>query len=500
MEDLSVFLLEQGLEDYEESIRAKGVSTPSQMLRLTEADVELIIPNKPIHARKLAALVRGRRLSSSKFTVDMNSGSDSPGGGRRPSMRTPTPTAKEGLSPQVKKIISVRGEVARNNARKPNQVIKAETMTATIAAFDEMYASGERMSPQQALMLVDRHIRTPFDKRLVALCGVKCITTDDPMVAKPSFWVKIDSAKCKFSPAVASIFTGILAVEKIATFLKDAQEKQSSIQANLEFMKTKIPKQKRRSILQITGDALKKSSVKDEKREKEAEAFRSVIADAAMVMQERFRSTVEDWTAITKMQYDSDGLTAQIKEAIATLRGFNGMALVEGEMDGDLQMMLEEENRKVQASLEELQKRATGDWDMLKNIFNTIQGVAVHTFIRLAGNSTFRDMINDDEALQDACGYRIVVPYNAVPGANVLRVPIVKGAQISYVDVPVPDDAVPGQSVLVVPSSPEAAQKLDGSAEEGKSAASSSNFLSTTQIEDSGEAEELESVAGSEAL
>lgn len=94
MEDLTIFLLEQGLEDYEQAIRAKGVTTPSQMLRLTEADVELIIPNKPIHARKLAALVRGRRLSSSKFTVDMNSGSDSPSGGRRPSARTPTPSTK----------------------------------------------------------------------------------------------------------------------------------------------------------------------------------------------------------------------------------------------------------------------------------------------------------------------------------------------------------------------------------------------------------------------
>lgn len=66
-----------------------------------------------------------------------------------------------------------------------------------------MAQAGEKMSAHQALMLVDRHVRTPFDKRLVALCSIKCVATDDPIVTKPSFWTKVDHPKCKFSPVVA---------------------------------------------------------------------------------------------------------------------------------------------------------------------------------------------------------------------------------------------------------------------------------------------------------
>mmetsp|Transcript_7101 Transcript_7101/g.13197 ORF Transcript_7101/g.13197 Transcript_7101/m.13197 type:complete len:419 (-) Transcript_7101:198-1454(-) len=79
MESLSVLLVEQGLVEYEAEIRAKGISEPHHLLRLTPAVIEAIIPDKPIHQRKLAALSRGRNLNAATFSMEL-----APTGKQRP--------------------------------------------------------------------------------------------------------------------------------------------------------------------------------------------------------------------------------------------------------------------------------------------------------------------------------------------------------------------------------------------------------------------------------
>ena len=69
MEDLTALLIEQGLEDYEEILRRRDVTAPHHLMKLSSADVEEIIPGKPVHQRKLMALTRGKGLNANKFTV-----------------------------------------------------------------------------------------------------------------------------------------------------------------------------------------------------------------------------------------------------------------------------------------------------------------------------------------------------------------------------------------------------------------------------------------------
>jgi len=71
MDALSVLLTEQGLAEYEPELRAKGITEPHHLLRLTPAVIETLIPDKPIHQRKLAALSRGRNLNASTFSMDI---------------------------------------------------------------------------------------------------------------------------------------------------------------------------------------------------------------------------------------------------------------------------------------------------------------------------------------------------------------------------------------------------------------------------------------------
>jgi len=74
-------LQEQGLVEYEGDLRAKGISEPHHLLRLTPAVIEMLIPDKPIHQRKLAALSRGRNLNAQTFSMKLeNSKGPAPGG------------------------------------------------------------------------------------------------------------------------------------------------------------------------------------------------------------------------------------------------------------------------------------------------------------------------------------------------------------------------------------------------------------------------------------
>lgn len=79
MESLTVLLTEQGLVEYEADIRAKGISEPHHLLRLTPAVIETLIPDKPIHQRKLAALSRGRNLNAQTFSMKLESKGAAPG-------------------------------------------------------------------------------------------------------------------------------------------------------------------------------------------------------------------------------------------------------------------------------------------------------------------------------------------------------------------------------------------------------------------------------------
>jgi hypothetical protein len=78
MESLTVLLTEQGLIEYEQDLRAKGISEPQHLLRLTPSVIETLIPDKPIHQRKLAALSRGRNLNASTFSMEIKQPSRPP--------------------------------------------------------------------------------------------------------------------------------------------------------------------------------------------------------------------------------------------------------------------------------------------------------------------------------------------------------------------------------------------------------------------------------------
>ena len=66
--------------EYEGDLRAKGISEPHHLLRLTPVVIETLIPDKPIHQRKLAALSRGRNLNASTFTMELKPSKSAPGG------------------------------------------------------------------------------------------------------------------------------------------------------------------------------------------------------------------------------------------------------------------------------------------------------------------------------------------------------------------------------------------------------------------------------------
>jgi hypothetical protein len=77
-------LQEQGLVEYEGELRAKGITEPHHLLRLTPAVIETLIPDKPIHQRKLAALSRGRNLNAATFSMDLGKPPKAAPGGAAP--------------------------------------------------------------------------------------------------------------------------------------------------------------------------------------------------------------------------------------------------------------------------------------------------------------------------------------------------------------------------------------------------------------------------------
>jgi hypothetical protein len=71
--------------EYEDGLRAKGITEPQHLLRLTPTVIESLIPDKPIHQRKLAALSRGRNLNAATFSTEMKNPARPPpklGGGQ----------------------------------------------------------------------------------------------------------------------------------------------------------------------------------------------------------------------------------------------------------------------------------------------------------------------------------------------------------------------------------------------------------------------------------
>jgi len=71
---LSVLLVEVGLDEYEESLRARGVDSPQALLRLTEAEAADVCRAKAVHARKLCDLIAGRRVKSSVASLESGLG------------------------------------------------------------------------------------------------------------------------------------------------------------------------------------------------------------------------------------------------------------------------------------------------------------------------------------------------------------------------------------------------------------------------------------------
>lgn len=124
MESLTVLLMEQGLIEYEGEIRAKGISEPHHLLRLTPAVIEAIIPDKPIHQRKLAALSRGRNLNAATFSMEVNNGNGkhkaAPGGAafrsksaddllpEKPGLRNAKATSMPELEPPLLEAVNVK--------------------------------------------------------------------------------------------------------------------------------------------------------------------------------------------------------------------------------------------------------------------------------------------------------------------------------------------------------------------------------------------------------
>lgn len=322
-------------------------------------------------------------------------------------------------------------------------------MVVTIDTMTDIFDEGSRLPASQLIALVDKHVRAPIDKRLTALCSMKCLIPEET-ACDPSFWTKLDSAKSQMSPLYASIMKAYLAISTIEDSLPAIQEKQNCIQGNIEYMKLNIPKQKRKSLLKMTGNVLKKSEAKNAEKEKAAEEFREKVTEAAMEMQQRFHATLSDWDDITRVQYQSERNGKVIETTVGYMKSFSKMNLVEGEMDGELQMLIEAEYQKILDTIEDKLDLARSLNDSIKTVFNAVQGTSVNAFIMLSQNPTFAEMINDQEAMDSSMSYRIVVPHGAIPGSNVLRVPIVKGAETTFVDVPVPVTAIPGETVMTV--------------------------------------------------
>jgi hypothetical protein len=86
---LSVLLVEVGLDEYEESLRARGVDSPQALLHLTEAETADVCRAKAVHARKLCDLIAGRRVKSSVASLESGLGAFSRSAGS-PRRRTCT--------------------------------------------------------------------------------------------------------------------------------------------------------------------------------------------------------------------------------------------------------------------------------------------------------------------------------------------------------------------------------------------------------------------------
>jgi hypothetical protein len=150
------------------------------------------------------------------------------------------------------------------------------------------------------------------------------------------------------------------------------------------------------------------------------------VGEAAMEMQQRFHATLSDWDDITRMQYQSERNGRVVEETVKFMKSFSKMNLVEGELDGELQVpatrptcargavthspsqiIIETEFQRVMDQLQDKVDEARSLNDSIKTVFNAVQGTNVNAFNFLCQNTTFRDMINDEDALDGAMSYRV---------------------------------------------------------------------------------------------
>ena len=70
---LRAHLFDLGLEEYVQRLADRGISTPRHLEALTTAQIEALLPEKPVHARRLAAHGSLRRGIVGESSRDMGS-------------------------------------------------------------------------------------------------------------------------------------------------------------------------------------------------------------------------------------------------------------------------------------------------------------------------------------------------------------------------------------------------------------------------------------------
>lgn len=457
MEDLTALLIEQGLEDYEETLRGRDVTAPHHLMKLSSADVEEIIPGKPVHQRKLLALTRGKGLNANKFTVDVGEpGSPGlkkgPGSlARQPSgaIRSPTPLKeKEGLSPLVKSILDARGQADKEFSRKSAWIQTEERMKATKEAFDNV--NDGVLTPSQIMMMMN-HVRSMGEKRFVALCSVPYLKPDSKAIEE-AFWSKLDEKNKPFAPVMASASTILCASPSIVGAINFVAEAERMMLPLLDEMKAAVPKMRRKSVTETVRAMTPLRGRKGREADRErADSDQKALDDAAA---EGSRDMIAKLNMVTEKLEDTKTRLLRVeadmqkaKFALAALKGWNKIKLHEDDSSGDMQVLMEETFSGIVTMfsklLDELDVKLAG----VASARAKLNAQTKDQIDILEKSETYRNMVGVELLSDRYKGLEVVatVPKGVEPGST-FTYNTKSGALI---EVTVPPNAVPGTLLTV---------------------------------------------------
>lgn len=449
---LKDLLTEQALEEYYDILKEKGINTPTEITtKLSFADVEEMTADKPVHQRKLAALVRGKGLHGNKFTVDMdeNGRGGTPGRRSTPSARTPTPSRRADLGPEVKGILSARGQVMNEFGRKSAEVQKHETMKATYQAIKELEDSSTQLSPAQLVSLVSRNgIRCYGEKRFAAICAVKILSID-VAACDEKFWRSLDENKKPFGPIMSDVMN-IKHVPEVIKVIPDLMtEKKELISLFLKPLKANIPKKARQFSFSSSRSrspfANKERAAQQEKMKEDH--FNQRVNEATPQMQQDVKMINILNNEVSKMHSDTQELRNKSKESVAKIKRTNLMMLSADDFNGDMQQMCEAEF----AAMLEVLQAIVDETNILANkvarIYDEVKAKITKEMDKLEGDETYRKMVGYDLLSDRSKGLivNIKVPPGISPGMS-FRATTAAGAMV---EVTVPEGVQPGDTLTV---------------------------------------------------